>query len=244
MIEPLREITSRTNFPAGELLLLDKPYGITSFKVVKDIRYWIKKNYNIPQKLKVGHAGTLDPLATGLLIICTGRMTKKTEELQKAEKTYLGKFALGSTTPSFDLETETDQEYPVDHLNPDKLREAFRAFTGDLEQTPPVYSAVKVEGRRAYDYARQKDAVELKKKKIHISEFQLLNYEDHEAMFMVKCSKGTYIRSLARDIGSFVGSGAHLTELRRVATGPYLVNDAFTPEKLHEQIEYATRFSR
>lgn len=244
MIEPLRHITPDTDFPSGQLILVDKPFGLTSFKIVKDIRYWIKKNYNIPQKLKVGHAGTLDPLATGLLIICTGRMTKQAEELQQGEKIYLGKFKFGSTTPSFDLETEPDQKYPATHLNFDKIHEAFRAFTGALEQTPPVYSAVKVEGRRAYDYARQKDQVELKKKKVYIKDFQLLDYHDHEATFMVKCSKGTYIRSLARDIGAFVGSGAHLIELRRVASGPYSVNEAFSHENLQQQIEYIARFSR
>lgn len=239
MMEILREITPETNFQQGQLILVDKPYGLTSFKIVKDIRYWVKKHFQIQNKLKVGHAGTLDPLATGLLIICTGRMTKKIDELQEGEKTYRGKFTFGVTTPSFDPETKPEGEFPYSHITQNSLANAFKAFTGFLEQTPPVHSAVKIKGQRAYDYARRQDDVEIKKKSVYIRDFQLLCFENHEVTFLIKCSKGTYIRSLARDIGEYMGSGAYLSELRRLRIGSYDVKDAFTREELKFSIEQA-----
>jgi tRNA pseudouridine55 synthase len=239
MIDPLQEVTKETDFKAGTLILIDKPQQGSSFKIVKDIRYWIKKNFQIKEKLKVGHAGTLDPLASGLLLICTGKMTKQISTLQQGRKTYIGSFTFGATTPSFDLETEIDQEYPSEHITEEKLQSAFSAFTGELKQVPPVYSAVKVKGRRAYDFARKDDEVKLKEKIVHVHAFELIHYEHPVASFRVECSKGTYIRSLARDVGKYLASGAYLSSLRRTSVGPYNVNDAFTPAQLQKAIEQA-----
>lgn len=236
MIAPVKTIDQNTDFKAGQLLLVDKPKGITSFKVVKDIRYWIKKSYQIKEKLKVGHAGTLDPLASGLLMICTGKLTKQINDLQGAPKTYLGTFTFGATTPSFDLETEIDHTYPSDHLNDTLIQQAFDAFTGPILQEPPVYSAVKVDGRRAYDYARKNEKIQLNKKEVEIFQFDLLSYENFQAKFKVHCSKGTYIRSLARDVGLFLKSGAYLSDLRRTQVGNYTVEQALKPEKIKEKI--------
>lgn len=240
MIEPLTEISRETDFKKGALLLVDKPKGITSFKVVKDIRYWVKKNYQIKEKLKVGHAGTLDPLASGLLIICTGKMTKKIPKLQEDKKVYTGTFTFGATTPSFDLETGIDKEYSTENITKEKLKAAFRMFTGKIDQIPPTYSAVKVGGRRAYDYARKKDDVELKAKNIEIYNFELISFDLPHVQFRIECSKGTYIRSLARDLGYYLHSGAYLSELRREQTGNYHVKDAFIPSSLKEIIEEVT----
>ncbi|MFO8087681.1 MAG: tRNA pseudouridine(55) synthase TruB [Bacteroidales bacterium] len=236
MLSPVKTIDQNTDFKAGQLLLVDKPKGITSFKVVKDIRYWIKKSYQIKEKLKVGHAGTLDPLASGLLMICTGKLTKQIDELQGAPKTYQGTFTFGATTPSFDLETETDHTYPSDHLNHTVIQQAFDAFLGKILQEPPVYSAVKVDGRRAYDYARKKDKIQMKKKVVEIFQFDLLSYENSQARFQVHCSKGTYIRALARDVGFFLQSGAYLSDLRRTQVGNYTVEQALKPETIKEKI--------
>ncbi len=237
MFEPLKNIQPDTDFKAGQLILIDKPKGVTSFKVVKDIRYRIKKNFRIREKLKVGHAGTLDPLATGLLIICTGRMTKKIPELQGGMKTYTGIFQFGATTPSFDLETEIDETFSTSAITAERVQDAFRAFTGKISQVPPIYSAVKVKGRRAYDMAREEQQVELKPKAVEIFEFNLLSLESNQAVFHVKCSKGTYIRSLARDIGRYLDSGAYLKELCRTESGPFRVTDAFTPEAFIAKLE-------
>ncbi len=239
MCETLKNIQPATDFKAGQLILIDKPKGVTSFKIVKDIRYRIKKNFRIREKLKVGHAGTLDPLASGLLIICTGRMTKKIPELQKGMKTYTGVFQFGATTPSFDLETEIDETYSTEAITAEKVQEAFDEFTGRIKQVPPVYSAVKVKGQRAYDMARKDQQVELKSKEVEVFEFDLLSLESNQAVFHVKCSKGTYIRSLARDIGRYLNSGAYLKELRRTESGGFKVTDAFTPKAFTEAVEKA-----
>ena len=240
MIEPLTHIQANTDFKAGTLLLIDKPTGITSFQVVKDIRYCIKKNFQIKEKLKVGHAGTLDPLASGLLIICTGRMTKKIETLQQGLKTYTGTFIFGATTPSFDLETEIDQTFPTNHLTEETLKNAFETFSGTVKQTPPIYSAVKIKGRRAYDYARKEDEIKLKEKEVNIRDFNLISLKDNQAEFQIICSKGTYIRSLARDIGSYLNTGAYLSELRRTNIGEYSLQQAFSPEDLKKVIKKAS----
>lgn len=237
MTEPLTHIQSDTDFKAGTLLLIDKPKGITSFKVVKDIRYWIKKNFQIKEKLKVGHAGTLDPLASGLLIICTGRMTKSIEVLQQGRKTYIGTFVFGATTPSFDMETEIDQTFSTTNVTEEALKKTFKSFTGKIKQTPPIYSAVKVKGRRAYDYARKDDEVNLKEKEVTIHDFKLISLEDKQAVFQIECSKGTYIRSLARDIGAYLNTGAYLGELRRTNIGEYSLQNAFSLEEIKKAIE-------
>lgn len=237
MTEPLTHIQSDTDFKAGTLLLIDKPKGITSFKVVKDIRYWIKKNFQIKEKLKVGHAGTLDPLASGLLIICTGRMTKSIEVLQQGRKTYIGTFVFGATTPSFDMETEIDQTFSTTNVTEEALKKTFKSFSGKIKQTPPIYSAVKVKGRRAYDYARKDDEVKLKEKEVTIHDFKLISLEDKQAVFQIECSKGTYIRSLARDIGAYLNTGAYLGELRRTNIGEYNLQNAFSLEEIKKAIE-------
>jgi tRNA pseudouridine55 synthase len=210
------------NFTEGELLLINKPYRWTSFDVVGKIRNAFK-----PLKLKVGHAGTLDPLATGLLILCTGKLTKKIDEYQAQEKEYTGTMILGATTPSYDLETEIDQTFDISSLTPEQVSAACGQFIGDLEQYPPAHSAVKVSGERLYEKARRGEIVELKTRKVTIKSFELTRIELPEVDFRVVCSKGTYIRSLVFDFGKSVGNGAHLSALRRTRNGEFDVKDAF-----------------
>jgi len=223
------------DFISGEVLLIDKPYGWTSFDVVNFLRSFIRKMYNI-KKLKVGHAGTLDPLATGLLIICTGRKTKEIDTYQGLDKTYIGTMELGATTPSYDKETEPDQYFDYKHLTAEDLEKARRQFIGEIEQTPPVYSAVKIEGKRAFDYARKNKQVKIKTRKVLIHDFQLMNINLPHVDFMVRCSKGTYIRSLVDDFGKALQSGAYLTGLKRTQIGEYNVSEAFTIEEFKELI--------
>jgi len=214
----------------GEVFLLDKPLGWTSFNVVSSIRYQMKKITGLKRN-KVGHAGTLDPLATGLLIICTGKATKQIEKYQAQEKEYTGSFFLGATTPCFDKEKEVDHVFPTDHISEDMIREAAQAFIGVQEQVPPIFSAIKIKGKRAYNYARQEEEVVIKPKTIEIKEFEITNIRMPEVDFRVVCSKGTYIRSLARDFGIKLNSGAYLTGLRRTKIGDYSVDDAMTPDE-------------
>jgi len=209
----------------GFVLLMNKPLEWTSFDVVKKVK-WITKSK------KVGHAGTLDPLATGLLIICTEKKTKIISEIQDAEKEYTGTFYIGATTPSFDLETARDKEFAFDHLTEADVRKAFSKFTGAINQIPPMHSAIKTGGQRAYKIARRGDSVELKPRPLFIKEFELTRCELPEVDFRVVCSKGTYIRSLARDIGEELGVGAHLTALCRTRIGAYFLTDAFTIAEL------------
>lgn len=220
------------NFAEGEVLLVDKPLTWTSFDVVKKI-----KNAIGVKKLKIGHAGTLDPLATGLLILCTGKMTKKIESFQAQEKTYTGTFTLGGTTPSFDLESEIDQTFPISHLTDEILQEGIKRFIGEIDQIPPKFSAVKVNGQRAYKAARKGEEVEIRSRQITINSFHLTRIELPEVDFKVCCSKGTYIRSLARDYGEAVGSGAHLTALRRTHIGEYDVSNAYSMDDLLSHIK-------
>lgn len=217
------------NFPEGELILIDKPIGWTSFDVVNKLRWTISQTTGI-KKIKVGHAGTLDPLATGLLIVCTGKFTKRISDLQLMDKEYTGTFFLGATTPSFDKETEIDKKYPVEHINNEILTETTKQFKGEIEQVPPIYSAIKVNGKRAYQMARKNDEVILKSRMVHISEFEITNSELPEIGFRISCSKGTYIRSIARDFGIALKSGAHLSSLNRTRIGKFLVRDAMTIE--------------
>lgn len=229
---------STCNFQEGEVLLLNKPYTWSSFHVVNNIRYALKNHMGI-KKIKVGHAGTLDPLATGLLIICTGKFTKRIEEFQGLEKEYTGTFTLGKSTPSFDMETEVDAEYPIDHLSEELLKETAKTFIGDIEQIPPLFSAIKIDGKRAYKYAREKEEVEIKPKLIHISEFELTNINLPEISFRIVCGKGTYIRSLARDFGTTLKSGAYLSELKRTRIGNFHLSNAFEIEEFKELLKQA-----
>ncbi len=211
------------NFLAGETILVDKPYGWTSFDVVKRIRGVMLRRMGV-KKMKVGHAGTLDPLATGVMIIVSGKSTKLIEQLQSGVKEYIATIALGATTPSYDLETEIDARYPTAHISRELVVEVLAKFTGRIEQVPPAFSACKIDGKRAYKMARKGDTVELKPKILVIDEIELLEYSPESITIRVVCSKGTYIRALARDIGAALGSGGHLTALRRTRVGDVTID--------------------
>ena len=226
------------DFISGEIIAIDKPLGWTSFDAVKRLRGSIQKRLRL-KKFKVGHAGTLDPLATGVLIICTGRATRKIEELQSGEKEYIATIELGSTTPSFDLETEVDAYYPVDHIDENMIKETFKSFEGRIMQVPPVFSAVKVDGKRAYKYARNGKELELKPKPINIREIEFISFENNLLKFRVVCGKGTYIRALARDLGQALKSGAHLKELRRTQVGEIRVENCLKIEEAVDLIANA-----
>ena len=224
------------DFKNGQVLLIDKPLNWTSFQVVNKLRWAIRKKFGL-KKIKVGHAGTLDPLATGLLIICTGKKTKTIETYQAETKEYTGRLQLGETTPSYDLETEVDKNWPMDHITAEMIEETSHHFTGKIEQTPPIYSAVKQDGVRLYEKARKGEKVEVKKRTVEIFEFEITRIALPEVDFRVKCSKGTYIRSLAHDFGQELGSGAHLTQLRRTRSGRFDVNQAETIEGFLERLD-------
>lgn len=223
------------DFISGEIIGIDKPLGWTSFDAVKRIRGTIQRRLNV-KKFKVGHAGTLDPLATGVLIVCTGRATKEIERLQGGTKEYEATMLLGATTPSYDLETEIDATYPVDHITMERVKEVLPRFTGKILQVPPVFSAVKIDGKRAYKFARKGAEVELKAKPLEIAELELLPSELPELRLRIVCSKGTYIRALARDIGEALDSGAHLTTLRRTRVGDIRIGDCLTVDDAVETI--------
>lgn len=222
-------------FEQGEILLINKPYKWTSFDVVAKLRTLIRTYYKIP-KIKVGHAGTLDPLATGLLIICTGKFTKRIDEYQGLEKEYTGVFRIGATTPSFDLEKEIDNEMPFAHITIQQIEQAAVQLTGTYEQAPPVFSARKINGRRAYKYARQQQEVDIKPRLITVSGFEITQVNLPYLCFRISCSKGTYIRSIARDLGGILGCGAHLTELCRTRIGSYSLRDAWEMETLSQTL--------
>ncbi|MDE6277870.1 MAG: tRNA pseudouridine(55) synthase TruB [Muribaculaceae bacterium] len=224
------------NFIDGVVLYIDKPLEWTSFDTVKRVRAALTRRMHI-RKLKVGHAGTLDPLATGVMIVCTGKATKRIEELQAGVKEYEATLALGATTPSFDLETEIDATYPTEHITREMVEETLKQFTGRIEQVPPAYSACKVDGKRAYDMARKGQEVELKPKTLVIDEIELMSFSPTEIKIRVVCSKGTYIRALARDIGAALGSGAHLTALRRTRVGDTRIDDCLNMEQIVELIK-------
>lgn len=215
------------DFIGGEVLCIDKPLGWTSFDAVKRLRGALSRRLGL-KKIKVGHAGTLDPLATGVMIICTGRATKRIDELQAGVKEYIATLALGATTPSFDLETEVDATYPTAHITEELVREVLGRFIGAIEQVPPAYSACKVDGHRAYDLARKGREVQLKAKTLVIDEIELLSFSPDEITIRTVCSKGTYIRALARDIGQALDSGAHLTALRRTRVGDIAIGDCLS----------------
>jgi tRNA pseudouridine55 synthase len=227
MTETIEEISTAQTFPdfdfeAGELLLINKPYKWTSFDVVGKIRNSLK-----PLKLKVGHAGTLDPLATGLLIICTGKLTKQIDTFQAQEKEYTGTMVLGATTPSFDMETVVDQEFPISHITEEQIHAATVAFTGDIQQYPPAHSAVKVNGERLYVKARRGEETELRLRFVTVPAFEITRIALPEVDFRIVCSKGTYIRSLISDFGTALNSGAYLSKLTRTRSGDYQLANAF-----------------
>lgn len=223
------------DFKNGQVLLIDKPLHWTSFQAVNKLRWAIKQAFSI-KKIKVGHAGTLDPLATGLLVICTGKMTKQINTFQGQEKEYTGTFVLGSTTPSFDLETEIDATFATEHITNELIHKTTSQFIGDIEQFPPVFSAIKKDGKRLYEFARAGENVEIKPRIVKISEFEITKIHDSELKFRVVCSKGTYIRSLAHDFGKALNSGAHLSELRRTRIGNFEVENALTPEAFIDKL--------
>jgi tRNA pseudouridine55 synthase len=215
------------DFKEGQVILIDKPLNWTSFQVVNKIRWHIRTKFRI-KKIKVGHAGTLDPLATGLLILCTGSFTKKIETYQAQEKEYTGEITLGATTPSYDLETEIDKIFSTNHISEELIYETSKQFIGEINQKPPIFSAIKKEGKRLYDLARAGETTEIKARKILISEFEITKITMPKVEFRVVCSKGTYIRSLAYDFGLALNSGAHLSKLRRTKIGSFKVEDGTT----------------
>ena len=226
------------DFKEGEVLYFDKPLGWTSFKVVGHVRYHLCRHLGV-KKLKVGHAGTLDPLATGVMIVCTGRATKRIEEFQAHEKEYVATLRLGATTPSYDLEHAVDRTYPTGHITRALVEETLPRFTGEIWQTPPAFSACMVNGERAYELARRGEEVVLRPKLLVIDEIELLDFRPDvpEMTIRVACSKGTYIRALARDIGEALRSGAHLTALRRTRVGDVRVEDCMDPRGFREWLE-------
>ena len=231
-------IFTKEAFLSGQVILIDKPLNWTSFQVVNKVRWLIKKNIGV-KKIKVGHAGTLDPLATGLLILCCGKMTKEIERFQGQEKTYSGTFQLGATTPSYDLETEIDQTYPTDHINPTLVEATKTQFMGDIDQYPPVFSALKKEGKRLYEYARKGEQVEIPSRKVNVSAFSIDASALPQLSFEVSCSKGTYIRSLAHDFGQALNSGAHLSALCRERIGDFHLKNAMSIETFEAEINKA-----
>ena len=232
----LEELQNPTyNYVSGEIILVNKPYKWTSFNAVSKIKHQLKNHPSLAfenrfLKPKVGHAGTLDPLATGLLVICTGKKTKIIEQIQAQEKEYSGTFYIGATTPCFDLEKEIDARYPTEHITLEFLQNTVSTFLGKQQQTPPLFSAVKVKGERAYDIARRGEEVILKSKEIEIKTFELTRIDFPEVDFKIVCTKGTYIRSIARDLGIALSSGAHLISLCRERIGDYLLKDAILLE--------------
>ncbi|CAM3500833.1 tRNA pseudouridine 55 synthase [Flavobacterium saliperosum S13] len=210
----------------GQILLIDKPLKWSSFQAVNKLKYTLINKLGLPKKFKIGHAGTLDPLASGLLIVCTGKFTKRITELQGMPKEYTGTFHIGATTPSYDLETEIDATFPIEHITPELIEKARLSFVGEIDQKPPVFSAIKKDGKRLYEHARAGEKVEIAHRKTTIHEFELTRIALPEIDFRVVCSKGTYIRSLAFDFGLALGSGSHLTALRRTKIGEFSVENA------------------
>lgn len=220
----------------GQVLLIDKPLEWTSFQAVNKLRWEIKQRFKI-KKIKVGHAGTLDPLATGLLIICTGKQTKQIDTYQGQIKEYTGTFTIGATTPSYDLETAIDNVFPTEHISEELLKETTKQFTGEIQQKPPIFSAIKKDGIRLYELARKGETTEIKARTVTISDFEITKVNLPEVEFKVVCSKGTYIRSLAFDFGKALNSGAHLSALRRTKIGEFSVDNADSIEGFIKRLE-------
>ncbi len=224
------------DFLNGKVLIIDKPLNWTSFQVVNKIRWAIRRKFNL-KKIKVGHAGTLDPLATGLLIICTGKMTKNINEYQAEHKEYTGTITLGATTPSFDLETEVDQSFPTGHITNELILNAAESFKGLIKQKPPIYSAIKKDGIRLYELARKGEQTEIKSREVTVFDFEITSIDLPEVHFRILCSKGTYIRSIANDFGKKLESGSHLSSLRRTKSGTFDLSKAISPESFVEALK-------
>jgi len=224
-------------FAEGQIVLIDKPLTWSSFQAVNKIKWSLKKHLGL-KKIKVGHAGTLDPLATGLLIVCTGKFTKRISELQGMEKEYTGTFYIGATTPSYDLETEVNQTFPTEHITEELIHATVPQFLGEIDQKPPIFSAIKKDGKRLYEHARKGEEVEIAFRKTTIHEFEITRIALPEIDFRVVCSKGTYIRSLANDFGEALQSGAHLTALRRTKIGEFSVEGAITPDAFEDGVTH------
>lgn len=224
------------DFLEGQIILIDKPLTWSSFQAVNKLKYILKRRYDLPKKFKIGHAGTLDPLATGLLIICTGKFTKKITEIQAQTKEYTGTITFGATTPSYDMETEVDTLFPTEHITEQLVLETTKQFLGEIDQKPPVFSAIKKDGKRLYEHARAGEEVEITARKTTIYEFEITRIALPEIDFRVQCSKGTYIRSLAFDYGKALQSGAYLSKLRRTKIGNYNVDNGITPEEFEKKI--------
>jgi tRNA pseudouridine55 synthase len=220
----------------GQVILVDKPLTWSSFQAVNKLKYALKRELGLPKKFKIGHAGTLDPLATGLLIICTGKFTKRITEIQGQPKEYTGTFKLGATTPSYDLETEIDRNFSISHIDANLINQKIPQFLGEIDQKPPVFSAIKKDGIRMYEHARAGAEIEMESRKTTIHEFEITRIDLPEIDFRVVCSKGTYIRSLAHDFGKALESGAHLTVLRRTKIGDYSVENAVSPDDFEKKI--------
>ncbi|MBX7050706.1 MAG: tRNA pseudouridine(55) synthase TruB [Flavobacteriales bacterium] len=240
----VNRIDSVVHFIEGTVLLIDKPHGWTSFDVVNRIKGYVRRNITIPlnaqgdqPRFKIGHAGTLDPLATGLLVICTGKFTKKIDQFQGGEKQYTGVIRFGQTTPSYDLETAPEGDFPTSHLNLEVLREEAKRMTGEQWQKPPVFSAKQVDGKRAYASARKGIHVEIPPSRINVAKFEILDFVENQSRFLIDCSKGTYIRTLAHDIGQRLQSGSHLTALRRTASAPFGIERALTMNDLMSKLD-------
>jgi tRNA pseudouridine55 synthase len=221
----------------GQVLLIDKPLKWSSFQAVNKLKYLLINKVGLPKKFKIGHAGTLDPLATGLLLICTGKFTKKISELQGQAKEYTGTFYIGATTPSYDLETEIDQTFPTEHIDEALIHETVKQFLGEIDQKPPIFSAIKKDGVRLYEHARAGESIEIESRKTTIHEFEITRIAFPEIDFRVVCSKGTYIRSLAYDFGKAMNSGSHLTVLRRTKIGDYDVKNAIDITLFEESLQ-------
>jgi tRNA pseudouridine55 synthase len=225
------------DYQEGQILLIDKPLKWSSFQAVNKLKFGLIKELKLPKKFKIGHAGTLDPLASGLLLICTGKFTKRIEELQGQAKEYTGTIAIGATTPSYDLETEINERFPTEHISEALIYETLPQFIGEIDQKPPVFSAIKKDGKRLYESARAGIEVEIKTRKVMVSEFEITRIALPEIDFRIVCSKGTYIRSIAYDFGLALNSGGHLTALRRTKIGDYTVENATEPEAFIEGLQ-------
>lgn len=224
------------DFVSGEIIPINKPYTWTSFQIVNKVRYHLSRKYGI-KRFKVGHAGTLDPLATGVLLLCTGKATKRIEELQNHTKEYVAEITLGATTPSYDLEHPVNATFPYEHITKEMVEVTLKRFIGTIAQRPPLFSACKVDGKRAYDLARGGSDMQLAPKQIRIDEIELLDYDLPRIKIRVVCGKGTYIRSLARDIGEALNSGGHLSDLQRTRIGNYRIENCITPEAFQEWLD-------
>ena len=225
------------DYQEGQILLIDKPLKWSSFQAVNKLKFGLIKELKLPKKFKIGHAGTLDPLASGLLLICTGKFTKRIEELQGQAKEYTGTIRVGATTPSYDLETEINATFPTEHITETLIYETLPQFIGEIDQKPPVFSAIKKDGKRLYESARAGIEVEIKTRKVMVSEFEITRIALPEIDFRIVCSKGTYIRSIAYDFGLALQSGGHLTALRRTKIGDYSVENAMEPEAFIEGLQ-------